>query len=83
MREMVFLVRPGPEGRWLAICGDPLLHLCAPTIEELHHEAREALIGRLGPAHVACRIRLRRQTQDGAGSPPLPLAGLVASAGCC
>jgi len=82
MREIVFLVRPAPEGRWLASCGDPLLRLCAPTIEELHHEAREALISTLGPAHVACRIRLRRQTQEAECSRVLPIGGVVASVGC-
>jgi len=83
MREIVFLVRTEPEGRWLASCGDPVLRLCAPTIEELHHEAREALISTLGSAHVACRIRLTRQTLKGECSHAGSTGELVASAGCC
>lgn len=60
MREIVFQVRPALEGQWMGHCLDPALQIWAPTLEELHHEAREALIERLGPSHVACRIRLRR-----------------------
>ncbi len=37
------------------------LHIAAPTLEELQHEAREALIAHLGPAHCAYRVRLVRQ----------------------
>jgi hypothetical protein len=32
----------------------------APSLEELHHEAREALIRQVGPAHGTYRIRIRR-----------------------
>ena len=32
----------------------------AGSLEELQHEAREALIQRFGPAHVTYRVRMRR-----------------------
>jgi hypothetical protein len=42
----------------------PALQIAAPTLEELQHEAREALIEHFGPAHCAYRVRiLRRQPQ--------------------
>ena len=37
----------------------PIL-ITAPTLEELQHEAREALIEHLGPAHCTVRVRVRR-----------------------
>ena len=61
MREIDFVVGPSREGQWSGLCLEPALRISAPTLEELHHEAREALILSLGPSHVACRIRLRRQ----------------------
>ena len=36
------------------------IHITAPTLEELQHEAREALIANLGPAHCTVRARGRR-----------------------
>lgn len=36
------------------------IRITAPTLEELQHEAREALIEHLGPAHCAVRVRVRR-----------------------
>lgn len=61
MREIDFLVGPSLEGQWSGISLEPALSISAPTLEELHLEAREALIRRLGASHVAYRIRLRRQ----------------------
>jgi hypothetical protein len=60
MREIVFRVeaeRPGhleARAEGLPIC------ISAPTLEELQHEAREALIEHLGPAHGTVRVRVRR-----------------------
>ena len=60
MREVVFRVlveRPGhleAQAETLPIC------IAAPTLEELQHEAREALIEHLGPAHCTIRVRVRR-----------------------
>jgi hypothetical protein len=60
MREIVFRLeaeRPGhleARAETLPIC------ITAPTLEELQHEAREALIEHLGPAHCTFRVRVRR-----------------------
>jgi len=35
------------------------IRITAPTLEELQHEAREALIDHLGPAHGTVRARVR------------------------
>jgi hypothetical protein len=37
-----------------------VFRITAPTLEELQHEAREALIEHLGPAHCTVRVRVRR-----------------------
>ncbi len=36
------------------------IRITAPTLEELQHEAREALIEHMGPAHCTVRVRVRR-----------------------
>ena len=36
------------------------IRITAPTREELQHEAREALIAHMGPAHCTVRVRVRR-----------------------
>jgi hypothetical protein len=36
------------------------IRISAPSLEELHHEAREALIEHMGPAHCTVRVRVRR-----------------------
>jgi len=36
------------------------IRITAPTLEELQHEAREALIAHMGPAHCTVRVRVRR-----------------------
>lgn len=60
MREVVFRVvseRPGHLEAW----ADTLpIRIAAPTLEELQHEAREALIEHLGQAHGTVRLRVRR-----------------------
>jgi hypothetical protein len=68
MREVVFRVvaeRPGHlEAQAVGAAFSagvtlPVL-ITAPTLEELQHEAREALIEHLGPAHCAYLVRVRR-----------------------
>jgi hypothetical protein len=68
MREVVFRVvaeRPGHleahavGAAFSAGVTLPIL-INAPTLEELQHEAREALIEHLGPAHCTVRVRVRR-----------------------
>ena len=39
---------------------EPSVRIEAPSLEELHHEAREALIRQFGAAHSAFRVRIRR-----------------------
>ena len=51
MREIVFRVLSEQQGLIEAETEDRSIRVCAPSIEELHHEAREALITRFGPAH--------------------------------
>ncbi len=73
MREIVFQLGealPGGhqpaarQGRrfeaeaWLP--GGERVVVAAASLEELQHEARDVLIERLGPAHVAYRVRLQR-----------------------
>jgi len=65
MREIVFLVTAEQPGRIEATAPDRGLAVEAPTLEELHHEARDALIRQVGPSHATYRIRIRR-----AGHPP-------------
>ena len=60
MREIVFLVTTERPGHIEATAPDRSLQVQAASLEELHHEAREALIQQLGPAHCAYRIRIRR-----------------------
>ena len=44
------------------------IHLSAPTLEELQHEAREALIAHTGPAHCTVRVLVRRGPSAAASS---------------
>ncbi len=73
MREVVFHVlteRPGhleAQADTLPIC------ITAPTLEELQHEAREALIEHMGPAHGTVRVQVRRGfVGDATGTQPAP-----------
>ena len=60
MREIEFtLLNDGP-GQLMAQALEQDLQIAAPTWEELHHEARDALIGHLGPAHGTYRVKWRR-----------------------
>jgi hypothetical protein len=60
MREIVFLVTAEQPGRIEATASERGLVVEAPTLEELHHEARDALIRQVGPSHGTYRIRIRR-----------------------
>ncbi|MFM7651312.1 MAG: hypothetical protein ACKO5M_00060 [Vulcanococcus sp.] len=60
MREIVFRVQELGGDRLRANAEHPPLTIEAATLEELQHEAREALINQYGPAHVAYRVRILR-----------------------
>jgi hypothetical protein len=60
MREVVFRVLAEGPGQLEAQADALPLCITAPTLEELQHEAREALIHHLGPAHCTYRVRLLR-----------------------
>lgn len=59
MREIVFRVLHEQPGLLHARADDPPMAITAASREELHHEAREALIQQFGAAHAAWRVRLR------------------------
>ena len=60
MREVVFRVLVERPGHLEAQAETLPIRITAPTLEELQHEAREALIEHLGPAHGTVRVRVRR-----------------------
>ena len=60
MREIVFRVLAERPGHLEAQAESLPIRITAPTLEELQHEAREALIEHMGPAHCAFRVRVRR-----------------------
>jgi hypothetical protein len=60
MREVVFHVLVERPGHLEAKADTLPIRITAPTLEELQHEAREALIEHLGPAHGTVRVRVRR-----------------------
>ncbi|MFQ6537887.1 MULTISPECIES: hypothetical protein [Aphanothece] len=64
MREIVFRVISERPGHLEARAEDHPITITAASLEELHHEAREALIEHLGPIHVAYRTRIRRADPD-------------------
>ena len=67
MREIVFRVQPAPRGPLQARAEHLPLTIQAASLEELQHEARDALIRQFGPAHATYRVRIRR---DQPGPPP-------------
>jgi hypothetical protein len=69
MREVVFRVLLEQPGLLTAQADDPSVRIEAASLEELHHEAREALIQHYGPAHSAFRVRIRRNR-------PMPVSGI-------
>ena len=60
MREVVFRLVAERPGHVEAQAEGLPIRISAPTLEELQHEAREALIEHMGPAHCTVRVRLRR-----------------------
>ena len=60
MRESVFRVIHEQPGHVEARAEREAITITAPSLEELHHEARDALIQLMGPAHVSVRVRIRR-----------------------
>jgi hypothetical protein len=63
MQDVVFeLISDGP-GQLLATAHAQHLQIQATNLEDLQHEAREALMGHFGPSHVAYRVRLRRSVR--------------------
>lgn len=69
MREVLFRVLSESPGQLCAEASDPAgnraIRIQAPSLEDLHHEAREALIRHLGPAHFTYRVRLQHGHQRG------------------
>jgi hypothetical protein len=59
MREIAFQVLTNQPGRLEARAAEQGLSIAADSLEDLHHEAREALIAHFGPAHGTVRIRIR------------------------
>lgn len=63
MREIQFRVVSERPGHLEAQADVPTIRpIAAPTLEELQHEAREALIEHYGPAHGVYRVRMQRNT---------------------
>ena len=60
MQEVVFRVLTERPGHLEAQAESLPIRITAPTLEELQHEAREALIEHLGPAHCTFRVKVRR-----------------------
>jgi hypothetical protein len=59
MREIVFHVQPRSALGLEAVEPERQLKIAAPSLEELHEEARDALIQHFGAAHLSYRVRLR------------------------
>jgi hypothetical protein len=76
MREIVFRVLAERPGHLEATAAHPGITVRAPSREEWHHEAREALIRELGPAHATYRIRLRREG-GGPAADRIPAGGTL------
>jgi hypothetical protein len=60
MREVVFRLEAERPGHLEAQAECLPIRITAPTLEELQHEAREALIEHMGSAHGTVRVRVRR-----------------------
>lgn len=59
MREIAFQVLTNQPGRLEAWAAEQGLCIAANSLEDLHHEARQALIAHFGPTHGTVRIRIR------------------------
>jgi hypothetical protein len=58
MREILFRLIAEQPGHFEAQASDLPLRIAAASLEELQHEAREALIEHFGPVHCAYRVRI-------------------------
>jgi hypothetical protein len=65
MQDVVFELLSDQPGQLVAAARQQHLQISATNLEELQHEAREALISHFGPSHVAYRVRLRRPVRHG------------------
>lgn len=96
MREVVFRLeaeRPGhleaqAVGAAFSAGVTLPIRITAPTLEELQHEAREALIAHMGPAHCTVRVRVRRSPSAAVSSirpliRPAAVAPAVIRPACC
>lgn len=68
MREVVFRVLAECPGYLEAQAETLPISLTAPTLEKLQHEASEAPIEHLGPAHCTVRVRARRDPRAAVSS---------------
>jgi hypothetical protein len=80
MREIVFRVLSDRPGQIEATAENRPITITAASLEELHHEAREALIDHLGPAHSTFRVRIHRPAPAVPGPTPVNHRRQVA---CC
>ena len=65
MQDVIFELISDQPGRLVAAARQHRLQISATNLEELQHEAREALMSHFGPSHVAYRVRLRRPVRHG------------------
>jgi len=63
MREITFEVEQPRTRQLTGRSSNPKLRIDASNLEELQHEARDALIQHFGPGHVGYRARLRRRVK--------------------
>ncbi|WP_072061538.1 hypothetical protein [Synechococcus sp. GFB01] len=61
MREVIFQVCRDEPGLLEATTANSTVVITAASLEELRHEARDALIKQIGPGHIAFRVVVRRQ----------------------
>ena len=64
MREIVFDVAASNPGGLEAHASGGQFRIEARSLEELHEEARDALIEQLGAAHTTYRVRFRRPVKQ-------------------
>jgi hypothetical protein len=81
MREVVFHVLTERPGHLEAQAETLPIRITAATLEELQHEAREALIEQMGPAHCTVRVRVRRGSSAAVSS--IRMAGRRPASLCC
>ena len=67
MKEVVFRVLNDQQGELEARAEQQPITIRASNLEELQHEAREALMRHFGASHVVYRVRLRRHVRQATG----------------